>query len=147
MSHTAIIDSVVISDKNALVATIAELKHNGIKCDLLEDTLARAYYTDQAGMDQPAKFVIKLHDSPYDVGLYDKADGKGWEARTDLYQGHVQKILGSTRMEGETKEQAALGKLFQTYAINAATQKAVQQGYQVNRVTKQDGTVQLRIAA
>ena len=147
MSHTATINDVIISDENALRATITELKSKGIKCELLENSMARAYSAGQAGMDRPARFVIQLNDSPYDVGLYERAEGTGYEARTDLYQNHVRNILGSTRQEGESTQQAALGKLFQTYAVNAATLKATQQGMQVNRVTKQDGTVQLRIVA
>lgn len=145
MSHTATIDSVVISDEHALRATITELKSHGINCDLLENELARAYYPNQSGMSEKADFVVRLHDSPYDVGLYAKEDGKGYEARTDLYAGKVGNILGAKAQEGESSEQAALGKLFQTYAVQAATRKATQQGYRVNRINKNDGTVQLQV--
>ena len=146
MSHTATIDAVVISDEHALRAAITELKNNGVNCDLLENAMARAYYPNQSGMDTEARFVVKLHDSRYDVGLYAKEDNSGYEARTDLWGGDVQKVLGAKAQEGESDAQAALGKLFQTYAIHAATRKATQQGYRVNRVTKDDGTVQLQIA-
>lgn len=145
MSHTTTIDAVAITDVDALKAAIKELKDNGIRCDLLENKKPRAYSANQEGMAHPADFVLHLHDSPYDVGLY-KNEDNAYEARTDLWNNHVAKILGVPAGPGESKEQAALGKLFQTYAIHAATRKAVQQGYNVTRVTKEDGSVQLRVA-
>ena len=145
MSHTATINSVVISDEHALRSTIIELKSHGINCDLLENTVPRAYYDNQAGMEGKARFVVNLKDSKYDIGLYEREDGKGFEVRTDLYANQVNAVLGVKAQKGETSEQAALGKLFQTYAIHATTRAATQRGHRVNRVTKQDGTVQLQI--
>lgn len=146
MSHTSTISSVVITDEHALRSTITELKSHGINCDLLENSVPRAYSPGQSGMSGKAPFVVNLKDSKYDIGLYDRKDGKGYEARTDLYMNEVNAVLGVEPQEGETREQASLGKLFQTYAVHAATRKATQQGYRVNRVSKSDGTVQLQIA-
>lgn len=145
MSHTTTIDAVVISDKSVLEAAIADLKKEGIRCDILENAKPRAYYASQAGMGQ-APLVVKLHDAQYDVGLYDREDGKGYEARTDFWGGSVAKVLGVAQAEGETKEQAGLGKLFNRYAVAAATRQAIRQGYQVRRINKDDGSVQLRVA-
>jgi len=146
MSHTSTINTVVITDEHALRAAIQELKSNGVRCDLLENAKPRAYYNTQEGMQGNAKFVVSLKDSRYDVGLYERADGNGLEARTDLWGGDVAKQLGAQAQGEESKEQAAMGKLFQTYAVQAATRKATQKGYRVNRVNKEDGTVQLQIA-
>ena len=146
MSHTSTINAVVISDVAALRAAIDELKRNGVKCDLLENAVPRAYYTNQAGLEQ-APYVVQLHDARYDVGLYAREDGKGFEARADLFLNSVQGQIGSERSDGESHEQAAMGKLFNLYAVHAATRKATQQGYRVTRINKANGAVQLQIAA
>ena len=67
-------------------------------------------------------------------------------ARTDLFMGHVARVLGATAGQNETAGQAALGKLYQTYAIHAATRKAVQQGMTVRRVNNNDGSVRLVVS-
>lgn len=146
MSHTSTISSILISDTAALRATVAELKSKGVRCDLLENAIPRSYSSMQEGMNTKAPFVVKLHDAQFDVGLYESNDGKGLEARTDFWNGSVERQLGVKPGEGDDAEQAKMGKLYQTYAVQAATRKAVQQGYRVNRVNKQDGGVQLQIA-
>jgi pyridoxine 5'-phosphate synthase PdxJ len=145
MSHTTTIGSIIISDVQALNAAITELKAEGVNCDLLEGVKARAYYADQKGMENP-DFTIKLHDGKYDVGLYKTSDGKGYEAKADFYAGNIERILGVQAGEGDDPYQAKMGKLYQKYAIHAATRKAVQQGMTVNRINNADGTVQLRVA-
>lgn len=143
MSHTTTVDGIVFNDIDALRLAVRDLQKSGVKCDLVESQPARAYYTNQAGMEGNMDYVLKLHDSPYDVGFRQDAKAKGLTARTDLWGGHVQRILGAPAKEGENAAQAALGKLYQSYAINAATRQAVKQGYAVRRVVKPDGTVQL----
>lgn len=102
----------------------------------------RAYYANQQGMGA-ADYVIRLADAPYDVGIYKHPTKNGYVARTDLFMGHVARVLGSPATSGEKAEQAALGKLYQTYGIHAATRKAVSQGMTVKRVNNQDGSVRL----
>lgn len=142
MSHTSEISNIVFSDIAALKAAVNELSSKGIKCALVENAKPRAYYSNQQGMEQ-APYVLQLHDAPYDVGFYAKSKGAGYVARTDLFAGHVARILGATAKPGEEAQQAALGKLYQTYAIHAATRKAVQQGMTVQRVNNSDGSVRL----
>lgn len=144
MSHTTTIDAVEIKDLNALRAAINELKSNGVECDLLENAVPRAYYSNQQGMNTPADLVLKLHDSRYDVGLY-KQDNGAYQPRCDLWGGDIARNLG-VQEKGVDTAQNALGKLFNTYSIHAVTRKAVQQGYRVQRVAKENGAVQLRIA-
>lgn len=91
-----------------------------------------------------AAFVIKLDSCPYDVGLY-HTEGGGYEARTDWFMGKVENVLGATARNADTKEQAKLGKLFQTYGIHAATEAAKKKGLMVRRVNKADGTVSLEL--
>lgn len=146
MSHTTTIAAIAFTDMQALQAAIDELKSNGVKCDLLENAQPRAYYPNQEGMGV-APYVVKVHDASYDVGLYPAAEGQGFEARTDLYGGSVQKVLGAVAGEGETKEQAAIGKLYNTYAVHVSTREATRNGYQVQRVNRPDGSVQLRLTA
>lgn len=141
MSHTTEIEAVVIQDIAALETTVAELNKAGVKCSLVKDATPRAFYQNQQGMGK-ADYVLKLNDCPYDVGLYRNTTG-GYVARTDLWGGHVAKVLGAAPQGKETPQQAALGKLYQGYAVNAAVRQATKQGYRVQRSTRPDGTVQL----
>jgi hypothetical protein len=143
MSHTSTINSVVIADKHAVTAAIAELKANGVNCELLENAKPRAYYSNQSGMGE-AEMVINLKDSRYDVGLYKNEQGT-YEARCDLWGGDIAKNLGVPATGDTPREQAALGKFFSTYAAHAAQRKAIQQGYSVRRINNKDGSIQLQI--
>ena len=144
MSHTTTIRNVLITDVSALRAAVAELKQQGVQCDLLENMIPRGYYDSQAGLEK-APLVLRLPDSRYDVGFYETEQKEGFEARTDFFGGDVQKILGVTPGENDDREQAKMGKLYHLYAIHAATQAAVRQGHAVNRVNNADGSVQLQV--
>lgn len=144
MSHTTSIEGVRFTDVAALEAAVKELQSKGIKCDLVKGGTPRAYYQNQQGLGA-AEYVLKLHDAKYDVGFYPAADGKGMEARTDLFAGSVAAVLGAVRGKGESAEMAALGKLNQTYAIHAATRRATMAGHNVTRVQQKDGTVTLTV--
>ena len=123
MSHTSEISAVAIVDIAALEGAVSDLKASGVRCSLVKNAKPRAFYNNQQGMGV-APYVLKLEDSPYDVGFYENGQG-GYVARTDLFAGHIQRILGTTvRGPKETAEQAALGKLYQTYAVNAAIRQA-----------------------
>lgn len=91
-----------------------------------------------------ADYVIRLEDSPFDIGLYKSSDG-GFEARTDFFAGHIERLLGVKPKTAESAEQARMGKLFQTYGIHAATEAARKKGHMVRRIVKTDGTVALEI--
>lgn len=141
MSHTTEIKSIVFTDLGALHAAVAELNKSGVSCQLVPDATPRAFYENQEGLGR-APYVLKLNTCPYDVGFYSNNKG-GYTARTDLWMNHVSNVLGAPVQGNENPQQAALGKLYQSYAINAAVRQAAKQGYRVSRTTKQDGTVQL----
>lgn len=145
MSHTTAINSVVITDLAALNAAVEELRQNGVRCELINNATPRAYYDSQQGMGE-APMVLKLHDAQYDVGLYPTESG-GYEARTDFWAGEVERVLGNPAESPEQREQAKLGKLFQTYAVCAAENHAAMNGYSTMRDVKDDGTVQLVLTA
>ena len=142
MSHTVEIADIVFTDITALQAAVNELAGKGVKCSLVKNATPRAYYQNQQGMGQ-ADYVLQLHDAPYDIGFYHDAKKKGLVARTDLFAGRVANVLGAPVVGKETAAQGALGKLYQTYAIHAATRKAVAQGLSVKRVNGKDGSVRL----
>lgn len=142
MSHTTEIADIVFTDIAALQAAVNELNTKGVKCSLVKGGTPRAYYSNQAGMGA-ADYVLKLDGAKYDIGFYQSAEKKGLVARTDLFSGSVANVLGVRATGKETPAQAALGKLYQTYAIHAATRKAVQQGMTVSRVNNADGSVRL----
>lgn len=141
MSHTSEISAVAIVDIQALELTIAELNKAGVRCSLHKNVKPRAYYPNQPGMGV-APYMVKLDDSRYDIGLYENGKG-GYVARTDLFGVDIAKLLGAKPTGKETPEQAALGKFYQGYAVNAAVRQAAKQGYRVTRNTQADGTVQL----
>lgn len=142
MSHTTEIADIVFTDIQALTAAVNELASKGVKCALIKGGTPRAFYANQQGMGA-ADYVLQLQDCPYDVGFYHDAKKKGMVARTDLFAGRVAGVLGSQITGKENPAQAAMGKLYQTYAIHAATRKAVQQGMTVQRVNNADGSVRL----
>lgn len=143
MSHTATVKSIKITSLTALRSAVAELAQNGTRCSLIENSTPRAYFSNQAGMGQ-ADFVLKLDASPYDIGLYKTEDGS-YEARTDFYAGHIEKVLGAKACSVESAAQAKMGKLFQMYGIHAATEAARKKGHMVKRVNKEDGRVLLEV--
>lgn len=141
MSHTTTISSLLLADKAAIEASIAELKSKGVNVDLLENVVPRAYYDNQL---EKADMVIKVNDGRYDVGLYKNSDGN-YEAKADFWGGDIERSLGVTAGKDDNKVQAKLGKFYSTYAAHAAMRKAIQQGYQVNRSDGADGSIQLTI--
>ena len=143
MSHTTTIDDIVFTDVEALKAAVNELSAKGVKCSLEKNTTARAFYQNQDGMAGTHAYVLRLHDCPYDVAFSMDAKKKGLVARTDLFAGRVAGVLGAPAAGKETAAQAALGRLYQTYAIHAATRKAVAQGLSVKRMNNADGSVRL----
>lgn len=143
MSHTATINTLMLSDKHAIEAAVAELKSKGLKCDLLENAIPRAYYSNQKGMGK-ADMVLKLHDSKYDVGLYKNESGE-YESRCDFWDGDIERQLGVTPGKDDDRLQAKLGRLYRGYAVHAASRAAIQKGYQVTRNDKADGSTQLTV--
>lgn len=142
MSHTTTISAITITDANALRAAVDELKRRGMNIELETNSAPRAYYSNQDGMGV-APYVVRLRDSRYDVGLYEK--DKGYEARADFWAGDIEKVLGADAREGEDPGQAKLGKLYQMYAVCAAEQQAFRQGLNPRRVDLEDGTIQLQM--
>lgn len=140
MSHTTTVTSIKINSIAALQDAVAELREQGIRISLVPDAAPRAYYANQQGMG-PAPYVLRLEGAPYDIGLYGSEES-GYEARTDLWAGHVQRLLG---VEGDSTPQGALGKLYQTYAVCAVVREAQSQGYSVSRERGASGDVVLSI--
>jgi hypothetical protein len=146
MSHTTEIKGIVFNDMVALQLAVIELNAAGIACSLQENAKPRAYYSAQEGMGV-APYMLKLDNSRYDVGFYEDTELKGYVARTDLFGGDVARQLGVAAAAGGNPQQAAMGKLYQGYAVSAACRQAAKQGYRVRRQTKPDGTIQLIMSA
>lgn len=142
MSHTTSIDDILFTDISALQAAIAELQAAGVDCSLAKGEKPRAFYAEQQGMGV-ADYVIKLPSARYDIGLYYNAEKKGYEARTDFFAGSVEAAVGTSPVGVANPVRAKMGRLYQTYAVHAATRKAVQQGYSVTRREGKDGLIQL----
>lgn len=143
MSHTATVKSIAIQSITALRAAITELAQSGVRCSLLENETPRAYFPNQPGMGK-ADFVVKLDASPYDIGLYKREDGT-YEARTDFFAGHIEKVLGAKPTTPANADQARMGKLFQLYGVHAAMEAARRKGHMVRRINREDGRVALEV--
>lgn len=140
MSHNTTIDEIVFTDIDALKMAVTDLNKLGIKSSLIENAVPRAY---SHGQLKQAPYVLKLENGQYDVGFYYDKAKKGYVAMADFYAGYVADQLGAKTGKGESAAQGQMGKLFNAYAVNAATRQAIRQGYSVRRVNKQDGGVQL----
>jgi len=149
MSHTTHLKSVAIKDISALRAAVRDLQSQGVKCSLLENTKPRMYYDNQHGK---CDFVLKLDDSPYDVGFDKQSDGS-YAPVFDEWGKHVGKQVGAdvnvcpmpTTPEGRAQHQ--IGRLMQGYARHAAVNAAVTQGYIVESTHTDDkGNVHLVLA-
>lgn len=142
MSHTTAIKGIKISNIEALQLAVAELAQQGKNIELVPNAQPRAFYNNQDGMGV-ADFVIKLGDSRYDIGLYKQADGT-YEPRTDFWGQDVQKILGGKATDKQYEEQAKLGLLFQSYAVNAVEQQCRFEGKSTRRqVDEKSGQIQV----
>jgi hypothetical protein len=141
MSHTSEITAIVFTDVGALQAAATELNQKGVSCALIQNAVPRAYFQNQVGLEQ-APYVLRLNNCVYDVGFYSNGKG-GYVARTDLWGGSIAGQLGVPTTGTESREQAALGKLYQAYAVNAAIRQAAKQGYRTQRSVRPDGTIQL----
>ena len=145
MSHTSTVKSIQIKSIKALQSAVQELAANGIRCELRAGGVPRAYFANQQGMGA-ADYVLHLADAKYDIGFYKNADDV-YEARTDFFAQHVERVLGATLKPGQAHtDQSRLGKLFQMYALHATAEVARKQGHMVRRINKMDGTVALEIS-
>lgn len=133
MSHTTSIKAVKIQNIDALRSAIEEMNQSGTRLTLETGGKPRAYSTNQAGLG-PADYVIRVAEASYDIGLYKQDDGS-YEARTDFWNGSVERVLGGKATNAERREQAKLGKLFQMYGVHVATQQARRKGLSVRRMT------------
>jgi hypothetical protein len=122
MSHFAEIHT-QIRDIAALQAACAEL---GLQ--MLENTEARGYNTNRIHGD----YVVRLK-GPFDVALQRQLDG-GFLMIADLWQGHVEKELGSN-----------FGRLKQLYGVHKTMLEARKRGLTVRRHQLSGGAVRLAL--
>ncbi len=161
MSHTTTIRSVAIRDIAALNAAVAELKAQGVECDLYHasERKPRMYYSSQVTdlEKNGLEYTLHLKNSSYDIGFCKQEDGS-YAPAFDAFSGSVRKQVGipdnacpipeNDEERAQFRTQQDIGKLMQLYAKHAAINAAVAQGYQVESCTVgEDGSVQLSINA
>jgi hypothetical protein len=155
MSHTTKINGLQIKDISAMHAAVRKLNSQGIRCELVENTIPRMYYDNQLlkhGYKKPeADLCLKLHDGHYDIGFNKQADGT-YAPLFDEHANYVGRVLGAGAAcpmpnTAEGRAQHQMGKFMQAYAVEAATNAAVAQGYFVESAEiDQQGSVQLILA-
>ncbi len=150
MSHTTTIKSVVIRDVAALKKTVLDLQSKGVKCSLVENAVPAMYYNNQVGK---CEYVLRLDDAlyagkRYDIGFQKQADGTYATVFDDWGRAISGQVGAACPMPNtpEGKAQHIIGQLLQGYAVNAAINAAVSQGYVVEgHTTDADGNVHLNI--
>lgn len=80
MSHTVKVTSIKITSESAIRQAVASLQGSGVSCELLKNEIPRFYFADQlqkhlGRSSEVCDYVLRLHDSPYDVGFIKEADG------------------------------------------------------------------------
>lgn len=138
MSHTTKINAIEIRDVAAVAAAIKDMIADGKKLELIANAKPRAYFNNQNGMGQ-ADFVVKLHNAPYDLGLYKQEDGS-YEIRTDFWAGKVERELGVKPFQ---TPQQKLGQFYQAYSTAVVMNKLKASGKMVSRIKAKDGSVKL----
>ena len=133
MSHTTTIKGVPIRDIEALTEAVKELNAKGVKCSLVKDQAPRMYYANQ---HKKCDYVLKLNDCPYDVGFDKNPDGS-YAPVTDLFSGHVAKLLGAKGpMPKKANDQTrhAIGKFTALYTKHATLNVAKERGFTVDSI-------------
>lgn len=138
------IDSVIITDIDAVQKAVSDLKQEGINIELIQNSEAR-FYMEQT---QSADYVVKLCDGPYDLALNAVTDTYGdithYDLSFDPYANYVKNIIGISSMDNK----AHISRFSQAYAKHAAINSAVSQGFSVQECYMDDhGTVQLALIA
>lgn len=140
MSHTAAVKTVPITSISALQAAALALKAAGVNCTLEQNATPRMYYSHQIknqmasttkGQEQYkfaedpdcCPYVLRLHDSCYDVGFLEMKEG-GYAPVFDNHASRVSTYLGT----GSGNNPEAIHKLLQNYTLAAVKEAAVAQG-------------------
>ena len=129
MSHVTRLSGIKYSDVKAIEQAVADLQKQGIKCSLVRNQKPRVHGMDASPV---CDYVLKLNGA-YDVGFEKQKDGT-FSPVFDSYQNHVGKEIGATCPMPHTAEgklQHQMGKFAQAYALNAAKNKAMAEGYMV----------------
>jgi len=137
MSHTTTIRAVPIRDTRALKSAVADLRAQGVKCELVENQKPRLYSQGQANDLGNCEYVLRLQESRYDVGFKKQADGS-YAAVTDLWGGDVGKNIGARCPMPTTEEgraQHGIGRLMQEYTKHATLNYASDHGMMVENTT------------
>lgn len=150
MSHTTEINSVKITDLNALRSAVQDLNNAGVDCILLENVAPRMY---SAGQHGKCDYVLRLNKGRYDVG-FEKAPEGHYRTVLDSWNNHVGQHLGAGAFcpipgTEEGRAQHAIGALLQGYAKHAITNEARRKGMQVtgSYVDEKTGAIKLVLAA
>jgi hypothetical protein len=138
MSHNVTVDSIKITDIDALRDAASELQNKGINISIEENAYARSYNTATSG-NYPV--VVKLHDSPYDIGLRAGENGT-YSPVFDPFASHIKNQIGiKDNVLGELVGDACslndpkvhIGQLMQMYGVCKAEREAATQGLSVQR--------------
>ncbi len=159
MSHTTEVKSVPVKDIHALRAAVAELKKQGLSCELVEKQAPRMYYPNQfqkSTNQETADYCLKL-PGKYDIGFVAEykttKSGKTLERYNivfDNWNNEVSNCVGYPKGElSEDQDQhlGNIGKLAQLYTKHATINAAKKQGYNVRSAkTDANGNIQLVLA-
>lgn len=143
MSHTTTVSEVVIKDIAAIRDTVKELQQQGIKCELLKDTVPNMFYRNQ---HKACAYVLRLEGCRYDIGL--EKNGNQYDMVFDEYGDHLKSILKCNVENNSRTPLSQVSKFVQLYQKNALIREARRQGHIVEGCTQDSkGNLQLKIRA
>lgn len=143
MSHTTTVKKVAIRDINALRTAVATLKAKGVNCDLVENQTPRMYYERQEREIGKCDYVLKLHNSSYDVGFVKDEDGS-YHTVFDNWDNQISKEIGARydhandQEKGLTKSECEIGKLMKEYSKEASINAFETAGYTIDSVIEEE---------
>lgn len=129
MSHTTTIRGMNITSVPAMRHAVEALQNKGIRCELLENAKPRMYYRRQ---EETCDFVLKLHDSTYDVGFRKNADG-GYDPVLDTWDNQIEDQVGAVcpvpdMNTSQGRAQMAIGRFMVEYNEALGLMEAVKNG-------------------
>lgn len=109
MSKTTTIEGMSITNKESIEKAVANLRRQGIACDLVKDQVPKMYFGFQESEIGQCDYVIKMAGSRYDVGL--KLENNEYKMYFDDHAGDIRNVIGIKNIAGETSSERQLGNV------------------------------------
>ena len=155
MSHTTLVNSVLIKSESALQKAAIYLRSKGIDVELVKNAVPRMYYPDQIrkmirngqkatlqyhSNVEECDYVLKVNQSYYDIGLIKDVNGN-FIPLYDNFQhpspySNLAENIGKQPLDQvlgavNKAEKSEIGKFLQAYSLCAAVESCEEAGYTI----------------